>query len=673
MAALLALSARDYEQDYIVNGWNIVRYRTPVPAHLIPEKIRPLIEFLRVDEHSILAESHEWIEFNAQNGFTLSKLIQTKRLNESAMQKFNGNSAELFDMVDAKTADKRQEHIQREIIHPIYYQSVNNPYLFIRELVQNAHDAVIKKDHPGEKEKEVLIDIFSRNDKEVTLRMEDHIGMSLQEVLNYFLIPGESTKLNDKETIGYFGQGLFTLFRGSKEVILKTGKGDGIATKLRITPLKDGKGMTADLNLNIEQEQSDFKGTVIERTVDTEYPTVEAAYIKNAACTFTSLVNADVINVKLNNSRVNDAQRKLASVEVPELGEISIYDAPNNVVTQRGLFVKSIDRDYTTGMHDIETLLNKKGYVINIPDNVHLTRSRNEIARKQEILSQMKEYMPLLKLKSYIEIFRQDMIKGHVIQLDNLPYDYFYWPYPTEGKIVEDANKLRNGEPITDVSNYLKRGDLISLLVLLPVVEIDDKAWSLAELKEASLNDKSPLEDEKKYEKIPSVIANKLLEGKKTHKQMTSARHESSAEGKIAPDFKLESWESQPGFVRELISKNIDAYKQMEKKADEYNALVKESPKSATDIETAFYYEPNSKAHAAQGFGNIGWNLIHWQGWQMSPFKSENPTDRQLEEFINIWSHERAHIYERSGSFSHNPGFYKKQAEALAKLMHQLK
>lgn len=658
--------ARDYGQDFIANGWNIIKYRTPVPAHLIPEKIRPLVEFLRTDEHSILSSAHKKIELGAPEEFTLSKLIQTKRLNEAVMQKFGGSSAELASIIRTKTSNKKQDHIQREIIHPIYYQSVNNPYLFIRELVQNAHDAAIK--HPEQEEREILMDIFSREDKEVTLRMEDHVGMSLQEVLNYFLIPGETTKLHDKETIGYFGQGLFTLFRGSKEVVLKTGKGDGLVTKLKITPVKDENGMTVDLNLNIEQEQDNFKGTTIERTVETEYPSVEAAYIKNAACTFTSLVNADVVDIKLNNSRINDAQHKLASVDIPELGELSIYDAPNNVVTQRGLFIKSLDSDYSTGMHDVETLLKKKGYVINIPDNVSLTRSRNELARKQEVLTQVREYLPLLKLKSYIEIFRQDIEKGQVIQLDNLPYDYFYWPYPAGGKIVEDANKLRRGDSIVDVSNYLERGELISLLVLLPVVEVDNKTWSLAELKEASLADKPPLESEEKYEKIPSIIAKKLLEGKKTHESMAGRYREAVAEKKVAPDFKFDTWESQPEFVRELISKNFDAYKRMAKKAGEYNELV---GRPEGNIETTFYHEPNSSAHANRLFSAIGWNLNHWQGWQMSPFRVENPSHKQLEEFIETWSHERAHISEHSGSFSHNPTFYRKQAETLAKLMYR--
>src|SRR3989344_3609725 len=111
-----------------------------------------------------------------------------------------------------------------------------------------------------------------------------------------------------------------------------------------------------------------------------------------------------------------------------------IYDAPNNVIVQRGLYVKGMGKDFTTNLHDVEELLSKRGYVLRIPDKVSLTRSRNEIARKEEVMTQITEYLPLLKLNAYLEVFRQDIIKGHVIQLDNLPYDYFWIelssPYP---------------------------------------------------------------------------------------------------------------------------------------------------------------------------------------------------------------------------------------------------
>lgn len=659
--------ARSYGQEYIANGWNMVKYKTPVPVHLIPEKIRPLVEFLRTQENEILAPLHEGIEFERAEEVTLSKLVQAKRLDETRMQKFQGDSSELRAFVEEKTADKKQEHIQREIIHPIYYQSVNNPYLFIRELTQNAHDAVIKE--PEIKDKSVSLDIFSREEKEVTLRIQDPVGMRLKDVLNYFLIPGESTKLNDKETIGYFGQGLFTLFRGSKEVVLKTSKGDGVITKLKITPQIDANGTTADLNIAIEQEQGEFKGTVIERTVETEFPTVEAAYIKNAVATFTSLVNADVIKIKLNGSDINESQYKLAAINIPELGEMSIYDAPNNVVTQRGLFVKPIDADYSTKMRDIENLLDRKGYVISIPDQVSLTRSRNEIARKQEVLENIKEYMPLLKLKAYLEIFRQDIIKGHVIQLENLPYDYFYSGYPTEGKIFEDSQKLRKGEPITEMDTYLDRGSLISLLVLLPVVELDNKSWSLAELKKASLANKSPLENESKYEGIPSIIKNMLLEGKKEHERINSARSTEEERGRVVQDFSLRELGQQPNFIREQVQQKIQAYGRMVNIAENFNSLTSEplSPSPRTTL----YNEPSSKAHATQGFGLMGWNLSYWKNWQMYPFEKEAPTDRELNEFLDVWSHERAHVFEKSGDFSHNQSFYRKQAEALAKLMYR--
>lgn len=55
----------------------------------------------------------------------------------------------------------------------------------------------------------------------------------------------------------------------------------------------------------------------------------------------------------------------------------------------------------------------------------------------------------------------------------------------------------------------------------------------------------------------------------------------------------------------------------------------------------------------------------------MRPFGKDTPTDRELNEFIDVWSHERAHVLEKSGHFSHNQSFYRKQAEALAKLMYR--
>ncbi len=662
--------ARVYGKEYIVNGWNIIKYKTPIPTQQIPESIRPIVDFLRSDEKTMFGKSREEIAFAQSSQFTLSQLIQAKRLNETQIRGFNGNTAELEQLVKEKVEGKKQDHIQREIIHPIYYQSVNNPYLFIRELVQNAHDVVIQNRLKSKKDKSVTIDIFSRKEESVTLRIEDHVGMSLGEVLNYFLIPGETTKIGQKDVIGYFGQGLFTLFRGAKEAVLKTSKGDGFITKLKIIPKLDDKGMVSDLDLTIEQEEGDFKGTIIERTVDTEYPTVEGAYIKNATATFTSLVDGNVVDIYMNGQRLNDKQIKLASIDVPGVGEMQIFDAPNNVITQRGLFVKSVDSDFNTEMHDVEAMLEHRGYVLNIPDDVRLTRSRNEIAQKQETLEKIKAYLPTLKVKAYIEIFRQDIIRGHVIQLKDLPSDYFYQDYNPSQKLANDAEKIRKGQSLDDVSPYLERSSLISLLVLLPVVEIGSKSYSLAELKAASLTDAPPLSSERDYEQIPAVIRNRLLDGKKEHGRIQSAMSQAEMDGRKVPDFSINDWQRQPEFIKEQVQKQLDEYGNMSKLTDRFNEITCRSFGDGRSVETTFYNAPGSKAHATQGFGGLGWNLEYWKGWNIRMFGQKNPSDHELKNFLDVWSHEFGHILEESG-FTHNPKFYRRQAEALSRFMYE--
>ena len=658
---------RDYKGEYLTTGWNIIQSKSPVPSELIPEKIRPLIDFLRMDEKESMTTTKDEIEFKSKTSVTLSQLIQTKRLNETRIQNFDGSVDNLLSLVENKTKGKKQNHIQREIIHPIYYQGVNNPYLFIRELVQNAHDAIIVD--PESSRKEVTIDIFSRNINEVTLRMEDGAGMSLQELLNYFLIPGETTKLDDEKTIGYFGQGLFTLFRGSKEVVLKTSKGDGSIQKLKITPKLGVDGGVEDLNLIFEQENGVYKGTTIERTTTTEFPTVESSYIKNATCTYTSLVESNVIDIELNGTKINAPQNTLAAINIPKLGDLKLYDAPNNVITQRGLFIKGIDSDYKTKVRDVEELLEKRGYVVNLPDTLSLTRSRNEIAQKEGVLPEIQKYLPLLKLKAYIEIFRQDIVKGQVIQLANLPYDYFFMSYSPNEEIEKDAQKIAQGQPIENVDRYLERGSLIHLLILLPAVEIDGKGWSITELKKASLNNTAPLENESKYRSLPSFLREKLLAGKAEYNRMESSMRSAEERGDVVDDFSFDSLDKQPEFIKKQVKEFYDQYKRMVDYLEKYNKILAESFGDENKPGTTFYAEPNSKAHASKMWSLIGWNLDYWKGWSL-PFKEENPSDDKLSNFLETYTHEFTHIKEKSSHMTHNQDFYKMQANIISRLIN---
>lgn len=662
---------RNYRDQYLTTGWNIIQHKTPVPTELIPEKIRPIIEYLRTDEKESMSykEKPKIIMESKNSQFTLSQLIQTKRLNETEISQFSGSIEKLIETVHIKTKGKHQEHIQREIIHPIYYQSVNNPYLFIRELVQNAHDALIES--KGEINNSVFIDLISRSEESLTVRIEDPVGMTKKILLNYFLVPGETTKKDKKEQIGYFGQGLFTLFRGSKEVLVKTGVGDGMVTKMKITPNYNEDGTLADLDITMEEEKSNYKGTIIEKTMDTKYPQVEAAYIKNATCSFTSLVDGNIININLNDTQINQPQTILSQVSIPNLGSMKIYEAPNNVVTQRGLFVKSIDEDYDSGMNDVETLLHKRGYVLQIPENIDLTRSRNEIAQKEKVLPAMKEQIPLLKIGAYIEFFRKDIERGSVIQLDNLPYDFFYEIGRGSGIAFEDAKRIRNGLTIKDVSPYKDHGMLINLLIHLPVAELDEKTWSMYELRDASLENKEPLNTEENFQKLPKMLQKYLREGKSAYDSNERAHQNAVEKGEIVEDFSLKDLEKQPNFIKELITKNKENY-------DRFNELAQSWLKyldgvffseSSNTENTFFHTTENVSAHASSFLGIVGWNLSAWKGWKVNRFEEKDLKDNEIQEFLDVLSHEYTHIIEKTGGMTHNKDFYLKQSEVLAKMI----
>jgi len=102
-----------------------------------------------------------------------------------------------------------------------------------------------------------------------------------------------------------------------------------------------------------------------------------------------------------------------------------------------------------------------------------------------------------------------------------------------------------------------------------------------------------------------------------------------------------------------------------------FNEIVCRSLGRDAPVKTSLYSEPGSKAHASQGgiFGGIGWNLEYWQGWNVRNFRDSDTPDSYMNNFIETWSHEFGHILERGG-FSHNPSFYKKQAEAMSRLMY---
>lgn len=655
---------REYNGVELYTWREIIRHNIKIPLEHIHEKIRPIIFYLLQGQTQAQKNNlHEDIEFTWAYQIRLSSLIQAKRLSEYKMQNIWWDISQFAELVNTKTIWKKIDHIQREIIHPIYYQNIDNAYLFIRELVQNAHDAVIMQNWWANKS--VNINIYSKAENQVSVSIEDNVGMNLQEFINYFLVPWESTKVNVQEAIWYFGQWLFTLFKWAKEVTIKTSKWDGTINYFQIKPFFDGVGIIIDLDIQMRQEKGNFKWSWIEKTIETDFPEVEMAYIQNSIYSYTGLVDANIIHIMLNDQIVNKSIELLASQEMPNLWMLKIYNAPNNVITRRWLYIKPIDEDYKTKMIDVENLLNKKWYVISIPDQIAITRSGNDIACKKEIIDQIQKYLPSLKVKAYLEIFRQDIMKWHVIQLDNLPYDYFYAPIASNNQIREDAKAIINWEIIKNSDLYIDRWSLIELLVLLPVVEIDDVYYSMEQLVESLLNNTAPLDKEGNIRKVPLLIRKKLLEGKDIQSQ-NSCRSESE-KGTIVGDFRLEDLEKQPAFIQSKIKDKLSDYQAFNLLSETLNQIGES--KFDKKAQTTFYNDPNSQAHASRFFGILWRNLNYRSWWKIHDFQNINIKDfANLREFYDVRSHEYTHLIEDS-NVTHNESFVKKQAKVLAALI----
>lgn len=102
----------------------------------------------------------------------------------------------------------------------------STPHVFIRELLQNAVDAITARrqfetDHDGK----VGLEVFVAEGNPPTLYIEDNgIGLTEEEVHQFLAQIGQTSKRSDEETdfIGRFGVGLLSCFIVSEEIVVIT-------------------------------------------------------------------------------------------------------------------------------------------------------------------------------------------------------------------------------------------------------------------------------------------------------------------------------------------------------------------------------------------------------------------------------------------------------------------
>lgn len=104
------------------------------------------------------------------------------------------------------------------------YKGQDKPAVVMRELLQNSMDAckMVKKEY------EIEISLIEESDKTFLSILDNGVGMSIDDIQNYYLTIGKSSKREEKDVenlVGHFGIGALSMFLISDEIYVQTKKG----------------------------------------------------------------------------------------------------------------------------------------------------------------------------------------------------------------------------------------------------------------------------------------------------------------------------------------------------------------------------------------------------------------------------------------------------------------
>ncbi len=491
--------------------------------------------------------------------------------------------------------------------------------------------------------------------------------MDIHTVINYLLIPNESSKKFDEETVVKFGQGFFTIFGDAKDVLIKTSKGNLRTEYIMIKPIKDQNGKIIDFSVEMSWKAEEFKGTVIQKVVDTDMPQVEAAFCKSAVVSYGGLIDRRSVQLDFREQEVNTPRTVLAETTIPKLGTMRMYDAHENAMTQNGLFIKELDEELLGLIpENLRKVMQKNGIVLDIPASIKLIKSRADIARKKEILPLLAEHIPALALRAYLS----SVMLGKA-ELPNIPYDYFEAQENRQvtGTIQDDAMKIAQGNPLTNYDHYLQdENALTQLLTVLPCMNLEGKQISIFELAEKISENPTSVD----IDKLPQSIREKI-------------KHATIQKSEEVQDQEKAKREYESSDTMIFTARSLPDNLELQKTASVYYAydqlvrfILQHS--DASEVKPAYYLQVGqSKAHAYQGTNSIGFNLDYLER-QLSQLaeivdKKLPATDMQvqlfLEEAIALCTHERQHNLEGSEEtqWTHNDTFFEGQRKVVAKFI----
>lgn len=678
-------NVRAYKNAIRCDGFTLIKHNVSIPPAEIPRNIRPFLTFIQSEEDELAYRETEGLKIPETQPQTvrLSEIIQWKRLRESEAKSFTEQDM-LEEAVHKVTHGKTREHIVREITHAVHFQALNSTDLYVRELIQNAVD-VMQGESMAKEDRNIEITTSATDSNELITHFQDPIGMDIKTVLNYFLVPGESTKTDrSKNFIGFYGQGVYTLFKNFKEINIKTSVGDGTVCYLTMKPVIE-HDMVSDVSIDFRSAEEQFKGTVISKTQAAENPYVEAAYVKDAVMTLTSALSDDRASVVYQKEKVNSEYKVLAKSNAAELGEVTIYRNPNNIISQYGLYVKDIGSEYMNLVPSFmsESLKKWGGIAIDLPKGVELTRSRQDIASKDKVADSLNPQIQRNLVSGYFESFKEKMVSGHAsFPFESLPYDYFFEGerYTVPSHYKEDAEALIKGEPLQHLDEYVNQSNALKLMTALPLFEVKDQPVSLDSIRKAFISDKkvAPFDQEGWETDLPRRLV-ELMKEQREQRSSAQAQKEEAKKDAIADNTLVGVYEKAPEELKKWITENKEDLQSLGVLTQVFIDTIDEVFRGTKRTRGLFHYSKTGEiAHARRG-GDMSWNLAQMKeskwGSPLEEIKKYNGREggkmTNLLNPISIAAHEYGHVIEDQTGWTHDPKHDKEQARVLLQFLIQ--
>lgn len=642
------------------------------PLEQIPDSVRPYVLYLRNGEMPpAVMDASENVQAY-QHSISLTDLSLARRLrSKTFMKQLAEDPGHFGEWVRGVSAEKDTFLQKRELLHGVYHQSASDPYLFLRELIQNSLDA--SKTAVGQAPS-MHIDEYVSLDSHI-LKIEDYVGMNLETVLGYLLVPEMSTK--GDESLGKFGVGFLTILRDAKQVDIQTEK-DGRRLDVQVKPVIED-GVIVDLQVQYSETSCDpqSRRTTIYKHMKRDNSKLTSARIESAIYRYTKHVDPEELSIGYRDRKHINYSHSVTSEYVDvHLGSFRALESGNLQVTQGGLYVMDIPTRWLDQIpRPVRNIIIENGFVCDIPRSIPLTRSRNAIAQADRYEETLKKAITTLGINHFLNLFQNGVADYRM-----LPYDYFFTDgYPAglnwyiEAGIVADAGLINEGSTPEDMSRYNNEADFLQLITTVNCINYQGQTISLRDLA-LMVSREEPVT----LSALPRALAKKIelaIDYRESEKQSREIDEERIEKNVDAP--RIKKMIDRPiQLDPETITRLTEASDTHLAFIDLCKTVIASCNLANNPIVGYIYSEAAMKAQANKRFKTIEFNLRSLDR-NLARFKDvlQKKTTPQavsdiLLETITILTHELAHLeLPANWALEHNDTFYNKQRDILARLM----